>query len=308
MQLERFTVYSKMDQLAISVIRVTPEGKVKGVLQIVHGMSEYKERYLPFMEYLAGHGYASVIHDHRGHGESVRDKDDLGYMYENGAESIVEDVKLVNDFVKESFPDKPCFLMGHSMGSMVARAYTKKYDDTINGLIVCGSPSHNRLAPLAAGLTKIGSMIAGEKKRAKWIDFLMFGQHNKGITNPASKNSWICANEATVAAYDEDELCGFIFTYNGMENLVKLMRMVYTKRGWEVKNPSMPVHFIAGKEDPCLISEEKFVEAVDHMRAVGYGNVSSVLYPGMRHEILNETNNIRVYDDIVARLDLWMDR
>lgn len=308
MQIERFVLSSKRDEVPLAVIRVTPDGERKAVVQILHGMCEHKERYLPFMEYLAEQGYASVIHDHRGHGESVKESEDYGYFYEEGATSIVEDVYQINQFTKESFPELPCYLMGHSMGSLVARAYIKKYDHTVSGLIVCGSPSDNPMSGFGIAMAKAGGKLFGEKQKATALQGIMFKNHNKGITDPSSVNAWICANESVVSAYDEDELCGFTFTYNGMENLCRLVQAVYGKNGWEMNQKSLPIHFISGKEDPCLTSEKKFIQAVDHVRNRGYQNVSYTLYEGMRHEILNEAENRKVYQDVVSQLDVWADR
>ena len=120
---------------------VPDETPYKGILQLVHGMSEYKERYLPFMEYMAKKGYVCVIHDHRGHGKSVRALDDLGYMYGGGADAILKDIEVVNREMHQQLPDLPLILFGHSMGSLAVRAFARDHDDCMDMLIVCGSPS-----------------------------------------------------------------------------------------------------------------------------------------------------------------------
>lgn len=108
---------SDVDELELSVLAVVPQKKpYRAVVQLVHGMSEHKERYLPFMEYLAEQGYVSVIHDHRGHGKSIRGSADLGYMYGGGAEAIVRDIGLVNRKIRAELSGIPLILMGHSMG------------------------------------------------------------------------------------------------------------------------------------------------------------------------------------------------
>lgn len=131
---------SEADGLRISVLTICPDmPPYRGILQIVHGMSEYKERYEPFMEYMAERGYMTVIHDHRGHGQSVRSGDDLGYMYGGGAEAVLKDIQTVNSGIRKKFPDLPLILMGHSMGSLAVRAFAAAHDDCMNMLIVCGS-------------------------------------------------------------------------------------------------------------------------------------------------------------------------
>ncbi len=122
-----FTFSSFQDQLTIHCLIEIPENPC-GILQIVHGMSEHKERYLPFMEAMAKSGWICVIHDHRGHGESVKTKEDLGYFYDTTGTYLMEDVHQLTYLMKQRFPTLPYVLFGHSMGSLLARAYTKKYD------------------------------------------------------------------------------------------------------------------------------------------------------------------------------------
>ena len=129
----QYSFPSKADGLVISCLALVPElgrdEKYRGIIQIVHGMSEYKERYLPFMEYMAEHKYVSVIHDHRGHGKSVRDKEDLGYMYGGGADAMLQDIHTVNSLIRDHFPEIPLILFGHSMGSLAVRAYAAHHAD-----------------------------------------------------------------------------------------------------------------------------------------------------------------------------------
>ena len=147
-----FTIQSKVDGLMLDGLVVEPEEGVQrtALLQLSHGMSEYKERYLPFMEFMAEHGVVCVIHDHRGHGKSVKSEQDLGFMYGAGGAGLVEDLFQVTVWAKKEYPDLPFILMGHSMGSLVVRTYAKEHDRELDALIVCGSPSKNYLRPLGA--------------------------------------------------------------------------------------------------------------------------------------------------------------
>ena len=123
------TIKSRADGLELSVLEIAPEGKLRGIVQLVHGMSENKERYQPFMEYLAAEGFLTVIHDHRGHGASVRQKQDLGYMYGGGAEALLDDISLINETLRKKYPELPLILFGHSMGSLAVRSFVKEHDD-----------------------------------------------------------------------------------------------------------------------------------------------------------------------------------
>lgn len=297
-----FTIKSDFDDLTLSGAYCKPEAGASCVLQIAHGMAEHKERYFPFMEYLAARGIASVIHDHRGHGASVKNPDDLGFMYAGGWNAMVEDVKKVQDWAKDRFPGLPVILMGHSMGSMVVRAFTKRYDSAIDGLIVCGCPSNNPAKGAGKVLASLVAAIRGGHFRSKLLDSMSFGSFNKPF-EAEGELAWLSANRDNVKSYIADPLCGFCFTANGFMNLMGLMQDCYSSKGWTMQNSGMPVHFISGAEDPCRTSDKDFRKAVDAMKAVGYVNTDGRLYPGMRHEILNETDRATVWNDILSMLD-----
>lgn len=303
MNIENKKIKSNQDGLELEMSIIKPQGEIKGIVQISHGMAEHKERYYPFMEYLVQQGYVAVIHDHRGHGVSVKKQEDLGYFYDDKAEYIVEDLHQITNYIKSQYPNKKLILFGHSMGSMVVRKYIKKYDKDIDKLIVCGSPSENPHVGLALTVVKTMKAFKGEYHRSKLIQKLAFGNYNKKLTNPISENAWVCANEETVKEYDADKLNGFIFTLNGFQNLFTLMKDIYTKQGWELNHKELPIFFIAGKDDPVIISSKHWQKAQDFVKEVGYKNVSGKLYEGMRHEILNEKDKKEVFNDILKWIE-----
>lgn len=302
MDSKTFSFKSFQDGLTIHATMVLPQHEIKGIVQVVHGMSEHRQRYIPFLEHLAKEGYIAVIHDHRGHGDSVKTPADYGYFYEHSGTYIVEDTHQLTYYMKQQYPDLPLYLFGHSMGSLVVRAYTKKYDYELSGLIVCGSPSKNPMALMGLLLVKVLQFFKGEHTRIKFVHQMAFGTFDKKFTNGTSANRWVCSDDHVVENYDRDERCGFIFTLNGFENLFRLMRNVYDDENWLMANPSLPILFLAGKEDPCIVSEAKFQHAYDFKKRVGYQQVKAKLYPGMRHEILNETKKEEVYEDVLEFL------
>ncbi len=303
---EKFTLTSAQDGLALSVITELPETEPAALAVFAHGMAEHKERYLPFMEYLADNGIACIINDHRGHGESVKTEDDLGYFYDNGAQAVVEDLHQVLTWFKDKFPGKPVFLLGHSMGSLIVRVFTKKYDNEINGLVVSGCPSENPAAGPGKAIVGLIKVFKGEHYRSPFCDNLFNGSFNKGFENPWSGFMWLSYNEDNVKAYDDDKLCGFPFTLNGYKALLDLLTETYSHKDWQVKNKDLPVWFISGAEDPCMVSVPKFIAAVDTMRTVGYDDVTYKIYSNMRHEILNETDKQTVWDDVLAKFNDWI--
>lgn len=295
-------IEASADGLQLAMLISEPAGEPKGIVQIVHGMCEHKERYIPFMEYLSAHGYVCAIHDHRGHGETVLNDEDLGYMYKGGWRALVEDIKLVQNEIKASYPALPYTLFGHSMGSMAVRSFTKRYDDSIDTLFVCGCPSYNPAGGAGRLLASLIGLFKGEHYRSPLLQNLSFGSFNKPFEDEGYPSAWVCSDKGTLEAYHKDPYCMFTFTVNGFKNLLDLMKDCYSPKGWKMSNPSLPVHFISGAEDPCRISDKAIDKAADLMRRVGYRNTDLHLYPGMRHEILNETDRLQVWDDILSRL------
>ena len=151
------------------------------------------------MKYLAENGYASFINDHRGHGKSLKNEGDIGYFYENEAEAVIEDLYQITRYLKEKFNGKKIILFGHSMGSMIVRKYIAKYDNKIDGLIVCGSPSKNVNAKLGLAIVKTMELFKGEKYRSKFVKNLMLNGYDK---DDKLKNSWICNNREIVEKYN----------------------------------------------------------------------------------------------------------
>lgn len=295
-----FTLRASADGLDLSVLMVEPEGAPRAVVQMVHGMCEHKERYIPLMEFLAGNGCLCVMHDHRGHGASVKSPDDLGFMYQGGWKALVDDIKVVTDWAKSSFPELPLTLFGHSMGSLAVRSYAKRYDSLIDALIVCGCPADNPAKGVAKMMAAGIGRLKGWHTRPQLLQNLSFGAYNKPFEGEGYASAWVCSDRDILEAYHHDPLCQFVFTANGWYNLMGLMEDCYGERGWAMANSRMPVHFISGAEDPCRTDDKAFYKAVDLMRKVGYCNVDAKLYPGMRHEIHNETGRAAVWNDLLG--------
>lgn len=290
--------------LPLAVMLVKPENKPVGLVQLVHGIRDHKEKYLPLMEYLANRGYASIIHDQRGHGESILSEEDLGYFYTDDANALIEDIHQITGELRKVDADAPIYLFGHSMGSMAVRAYAKKYDQEIEGLFVCGCPTENPMAKAAEMLVRSIALIKGDKYRSRYIAQLAFADYCKRFPEE-TEHAWISSDPERVKEYDADPLCNFIPTLNGFRNLFQLMQMAYDTTGWKTEKSDMPVHFISGSNDPCLGDQEKYEKAIEKMHDAGYRRVNGRLYGGLRHEILLEKCAAEIYEDIVDRMDEW---
>lgn len=293
-----FTLDSAYDGLHLSVMAVVPEEKPKAVLQISHGMCGCKERYLDFMQYMSEHGVACVACDHRGHGASIKRADDLGYMYKGGYAALVEDMKLVSDWTAAEFPDTPLVLLGHSMGSMAARIYAKKYDGGLSGLILSGSPGYNPMARLAVFLTGLLSMFNDGRNRPQYIQDAVSSMFNRRFVSDGPM-AWVCSDPVVRQEMLDNPKTNFTFTANGLHNLMKMMVETYSWNGWGLANPKLHIAFISGDEDPCMGGERKLHDAAAMLYSLGYHNVTSAVFTEMRHEILNEKEKKVVWDDIL---------
>ena len=292
--------------LSVSIYEPSEPEVANGVLQLVHGMCEHKERYVPFITYLVNQGYICVIHDHRGHGSSIANDDELGYFGPAGYKGMIADVLTVTEFIREEVSSYlPLYLLGHSMGSMVVRSFTKRYDNLLSGLLVVGSPSYNIGSKIGKSVAKAASALRGERHRSEILRRLSFIGYTKPFTESDSPNRWICSDTDVVERYDADSRCNFNFTTNGYENLYGVMQDCYSKDGWAMSRPKLPIQFISGAEDPCIINAKAFDKAVAFMKRVGYRDVQGKLYEGMRHEILNERGKEEVWAFVLETLNRW---
>lgn len=293
------TLLSSDKKLNLSLYIQTCD-KPKGIVVITHGMCEHKERYFSFIKYLCTHQFNCVIYDHRGHGESILDTNDLGYFYDDSAKCIVEDLNLVIEYAKSLFPALPCYLFAHSMGTLVSQNYLQKYNHKINGFISCGQPSKNPLSAIGIKVAKIIAKIKGERHRSNLLQSMSLGAYNKGIEGTL-ESRWICTDQEVVKAYMANPKCHYVFTANGFINLLTLLNNCY-KIPYIPSNKSLPIMFIAGANDPVIENKDKHLEAQNYMKQLGYNNVCSHLYEGLRHEILNEPNKDIVLNDILEFL------
>lgn len=305
----KITLNSRVDSLPISILEVTPDAlcqesvPVKAVLQLSHGMCGCKERYLPFMRYMASKGIVCVAGDHRGHGESVRSSDDLGYMYEGGYRAMVDDLRMITSWIVSRYPGLPIFLLGHSMGSMAARLYAKYDDSTISGLILTGSPSWEPFAYLGRAIAGLMCFLGMSHYRMERSQRMTSDKYNSRFAAEGTQ-AWTCSDPAERESFMANPVCNFAMTANGSYNLLSMMIDTYNSSKWIVSNPSMPVFFISGADDPMLGSELRFHSAAMDIRNRGYTNVSSVIYPYMRHEVLNEKGKEHVWAEVYDFINL----
>ena len=277
----------------------------KAVVQIVHGMAEYIDRYDDLAEYLVGRGFVVCAEDHIGHGKSVLDSAEYGHMPAHGGKDIlIGDVHTLYRMVHELFPDVPYVLYGHSMGSFITRAYLARYGDELAAAVLSGTGN------VPAPLSKFGRTLARtlaamrrETHRSALIDNMGAGAYGKKIENARTDLDWLSTDDAVVDAYIADDLCGFMFTVGGYATLLDLTAEVVTPQCAARVPKTLPVLFVAGDGDPVGGMGKGVKEAAQLLRDAGVRRVDAIVYPGMRHEIHNEIGHERVYDDVASWIE-----
>ncbi|MBQ9328279.1 MAG: alpha/beta hydrolase [Solobacterium sp.] len=288
-----------MSEIAYSVFR--PAKEVKGAVAIVHGMAEHRKRYVGFAEYLAGRGYGVVTYDLPGHGESTDDT--KGYFGKDGVNTLIDSVSGAIERSKQEFPGTTTILMGHSMGTMVSRCWIQNHDGEIDALILSGAPNWQSAGKMGISLGKVLRIFKGEKGLSPLMDSMVTGNFNKTIKDPETPVDWLSYNKENVKKYIEDPDCGFGFTIQGYIDELTLMGQMHDVARFRVSKPALPIRFIAGEEDPCIGGVNGLEDSIGTLKKAGYTEITSRLYPHMRHETLNETDHQTVFSDIADWLD-----
>lgn len=282
-----------------------PAAAPRAVLQISHGMCEYIGRYDDFAGYMARHGYVVCGNDHLGHGatSSGPNGTDGFFAPKDGRKFVLRDLNTMNRKAREAYPGLPLILLGHSMGSFFARQYAVLYPDTLQALVLSGTGGPNPLASVGLWLTNRIAAQKGATYRSQFLNQMAFGQYLKRIKTPISPYDWISRDQDIVARYAADPKCTFVFTASAFHELMAILRTV-NRPDWAQKvDQKLPVALFAGDMDP-VGDYGKGVERVYRaLQSAGVEDVSLKLYPGARHEILNETNRGEVYADVLAWCD-----
>ena len=285
----------------------TPEsGEIIGVLQIAHGVAEYGMRYAPFAEFMTEHGFAVVANDHLGHGLSAeKDADTLYFGPRDGWKHVVDDMYALRCRTKEKYPDVPYFLMGHSMGSFLTRTYLIRYPGTVKGAILMGT-GQNPDAMLVGGkaLASVLARKVGRENASDVVEKLAFGAYNKAFAPNRTGYDWLSVSEENVDAYIADPLCGGMASTGLFLELLDGMAFIKKPANLRHMNMATPVLFISGDRDPVGGMGKGVRAAYDSFRRAGVRDAELKLYPGLRHEILNEDCRAQVYDDLWE----WIER
>jgi alpha-beta hydrolase superfamily lysophospholipase len=297
---EELTYKSRDRQTMLHAIRWIPEGEPIAILQIIHGMQEYVDRYEEFANYLAERGVLVIGNDHLGHGGSVGERGTYGYFCKNDpATVLVRDAHRLKKMTQEEYPGVPCFILGHSFGSFVAREYITRYGTGIKGAIIQGTAfMPNGAINSMRGLVNFLQAIMGEKYRSNMVNNMAFKSYLKKIPNPRTKQDWLSHNEESVDKYIADPACNFVFTLNGFKTMAELLKRIQDTDKMEDIPKDLPILITAGKEDPVGNYGEGPEKLYNiYKNDLQIKNVELKLYDGMRHELQQEIGREQVFAD-----------
>ena len=301
MQKQTFYFDSRDGINKIHAVRYTPDAApIIGVVQIIHGMAEYVERYEEFAAFLTAQGFVVTGEDHLGHGKTVPAEGHYGYFCENDpATVVVRDAHRLKKMTQNLYPNVPYIMIGHSMGSFILRNYLCRYGTGISGAIIMGTgmqpPMVIKLSKAVAAMQKV---FCGTKHVSHFIDKAAFGSVNKRFQPARTSSDWLTRDEAMVDKYNEDPLCGFTFTVNGFQTLFELIARIQKKENLEKVPKNLPIFMVSGADDPIGEYGKGVERAYQSLKAVGLEDISMKLYDKGRHELLNELNRDEIMQDI----------
>ena len=289
--------------------RWLPQGEPKAVLQIVHGIAEFVERYDEFARYLTGLGYVVVAEDHMGHGQSINGGGIRGYFHGGWFTAVEDTYRLLQD-TKAQYPNIPYVLFGHSMGSFMARTILCRYPDSgISAAIVCGTGWQPAFAlPALCKTMELVCSRGDETKPNQTLQNLVFGSYNRKVEHPRTPYDWLSRDADIVDAYIAHPLCGFTASSGLLRDLVQGIHFVEQPNHLAAMRKNLPVFFIAGGDDPVGNYGKGVQKTAEAFRKAGLTDVSVRIYPLCRHEILNEINRQEIFEDISQWLDIKITR
>ncbi len=277
-----------------------PENEPIGVIHILHGMAEHALRYGNFAAYMVECGYAVYAHDHRKHGKSLNHVEEIGIFQDSDTfENMVEDVHLVNAYIRQIEKDKELVILGHSMGSMICRRYLQVHGNDVKKAVIMGTMLGQKfICDFGMVFGKIVVLTSSKKERSELLNRLSVGGFNQSFEPSRTLFDWISRDEAQVDKYVQDPLCGYSYNAPFYIELIKGL-LIGQKRSNILKTPHIPLLFISGGEDPVGFKGMGVKRVISLYGKLGYkDNITFKLFEGARHEILNEINKEEVYQYI----------
>lgn len=281
---------------------VPSDNNIRGVVQISHGMMDYVGRYKGLAEAFCAAGFVVAGNDHLGHGDTVASAEDFGFFAsKNGYKYVIDDVYKMNGILHREFPGVPITLLGHSMGSFIARLYAVKYADSIDALIIHGTAGPNPAVGAGKVVVKIIRAFKGERHRSKFVCSLADGGYNKDFDPAEGIYAWLTRDVSLVADRNGNPKNEFIFTLAAYEDLFTFLGECNSKKWFSGFPNGLRTLVVSGEMDPVGGFGKGVRYVYDNLKANG-ANVELKLYPEARHELFYEINREEVFADLIAWL------
>ena len=283
-----------------AVVYTPVDGKIRGVIQLVHGMIDHVGRYRHVAEFFVSNGYAFAGNDHIGHGKTAPTPTDYGYFAEkDGVLFVLRDIHTMNKYLRAEFPGVPLILFGHSMGSFLSRLYVERHPHSISGHIIHGTGGPNPLLPVGKALVGWKILVRGRKYRSRTLANLAHMGYNTKFDKKEGKTAWLTRDTVMVSDRGDDEMTSFLFTVGGYSDLFKMLGDSNSKKWFAEYPKELPTIIMSGKADPV----GNFGKGPDYvykqLMVSGVKDLSIKMYDGARHELFNETNREEVFSDIL---------
>lgn len=258
---------------------------IQGIVQIIHGMTEYAERYTDLAKELVQLGYIVYADDHRGHGKTVSKLEEVSHLKKDEWEQMIRDEQTITRYIHKWYPEAPIFLLGHSMGSFIIREYMTRESSYVTGVILSGSgyflwPSYF----LGSYYAKLESLLCGPMHRSRSLERMSFGKFNRRIKNPKTKFDWLTSNEEIIDAYIESDYCGKTCTSKFYEEFFKGIGLAHSKKRMDFISKDIPILLIAGEQDPVGDYGKGVKKLYKLYQALNIKQVYLQLYKEARHE------------------------
>ena len=281
------------------------ETAIKAAILLLHGMQEHSGRYAGLANYLKDLGYAVITYDHTGHGRTAKNDAQMGFFQKEHPEKLlISEAKQMAYFMRNRFPHVSLILIGHSMGSFIARLLLGESSTIFSGAILIGTGDLNIMANLFLPILRIANMLS-PTKRSKWLNKLFSSINNQRFNHekPNDGTNWLSISKANRKTFLDDPLCGVDFSNNAFFGLISL-QVKATKPNWAKEiDKAFPILFLSGTEDPIGNFGKGVEQTVRKLRLNGFQHIALKFYPNMRHEILNEDNRTIVFQDIAQWLE-----
>lgn len=305
MKSETFTFKDPQDY-DIFVYKWLPDSGTnpKAVVQIAHGMQETAARYERFAAALTQAGYAVYANDHRGHGQTAKSVENLGYCGTDGFNWMAQDLYQLTQIIQHQNPKLPIFLFGHSMGSFLLQQYITEHGNDLQGAILSGtSGNQGFVVNLGIGLAKLISLFKGTSSKSPFLNNLSFGSYNKRFQPIRTKFDWLSRDNTEIDKYIANPYCGFICSTGFYYDLFRGLKLIHRNDTQQKIPHRLPIHFLAGTDDPVGNYNKTIRQLIDTYQKLGVQDLSYQFYQDGRHEMLNEINRAEVTHDIITWLD-----